>query len=338
MNKLSSKIKNKKLKSLLNLKEMGILYALILLTVVLMLTNSNFLKINTYLSILRDSSLVGIAAIGMTFAITAQMLDLSVGKMMALIAIINIQLASVIGLWSLPITLLLGLVCGLVNGLLVAKVKLPAFIATLAMFFMYSAIALIVSGEKQVRLTASWFSNISNGSVLGIPNPFIILIVLGLVGFYVLKKTPLGRKIVAIGNSEKAAHNSGINCDSIKILIFILVGLFTAAAAFVISSYLNMADADIVAGYEFSVITAVVLGGTAMKGGKGNIINTIIAAIFLSMLDSAMDMFQINSFVQKIVEGLVLLFAFSMSNMKDVLASYIKKFKKSESLSVKTDI
>lgn len=315
-------------------KDIGILYALIFLWVILIALNDNFHRINTFLSILRDSSLVGIAAIGMTYCISAGMFDLSVGKMMALLAIINIKLATVIGIWCLPVVLLIGAFCGLLNGLLVAKVKLPAFIATLGMYYMYSSIALLVSGEKQVRLVADWFSSISNGNILGIPNPFVIMIVLALAGIYILRKTPLGRRIVAIGNSEKASKISGINCDLTKIKIFVLVGLFTAAAAFIISSYLNMADAKIVSGYEFDVITAVVLGGTALSGGKGSIFNTIVAAIFLSTLDTGMDMFQINSFVQRIVEGFILLIAFSMSNIKDVMLAGFKRMKSMKRLSM----
>lgn len=318
----------------INFKDIGIVYALVLLIVLLALTNGSFQRVNTYISIMRDSALVGIAGIGMTFCIAAGMFDLSVGTMMALIAIVNIQSATNYGILCLPITLMMGAVCGSINGILVAKVKIPAFIATLAMYFTYSAVALIISGSRQVGFTADWFKAISSGNILGIPNPFIYMVILGILGTIILRKTPLGRRIIAVGNSEKAAYNCGINCDNTKIIIFILVGIFTALAAFVISSYLTMADADIVPGYEFDVITAVVLGGTALSGGKGSIFNTIIAAIFLSTLTLGMNRFQIDSFTQKIVEGLVLLFAFSMTNTRELITAALRKLKKKKSLSV----
>lgn len=310
----------------INFKDMGILYALLLAWLFLALTNKNFQGSYAYLNILRDSSMVGICAVGMTFAITAGMMDLSVGTMMALLAVVNLQMISVIGLWCFPVLLVLGALCGLINGLLVAKVKLPAFIATLSMQYIFSATARLISHEQQVRFTERWFNNISNGNVpgTGIPIPFVAMLLLALLGAWLMSRSTFGRKVTALGNSEHAANAAGISVEHTQISIFVVLGIFTAIAAFFISSYLNMADADIVPGYEFDVITAVVLGGTALSGGKGSVFNSIVAAIFVSTLNMGMDAFQINSFVQNVVEGFVLLLAFSTTTIKDMILDRVR--------------
>lgn len=318
--------KSKKSVFRINFRDMGILYALLVAWLFLIISNQSFRGSYMFLNILRDSSMTALCGIGMTFAIIAGMMDLSVGTMMALLAVMNLQMIQVIGLWSVPVILAVGALCGLINGLLVAKVKLPPFIATLSMQYIFSATARLISNEQQVRFTEKWFNQISNGNIpgTGIPIPFVAVILLGIVGTWLLRRATFGRKVIALGNSPRAAYTAGIHVDNTQIAIFVVLGIFTAIAAFFISSYLNMADADIVPGYEFDVITAVVLGGTAMSGGKGSIFNTIVAAIFLSTLNMGMDAFQINSFVQNVVEGLVLLFAFSTTTIKDMILDRIR--------------
>lgn len=308
-----------------NFREMGILYALIILWVLIFLTNENFRRFDNYLSILREASFVGVAAIGMTFCIISGAFDLSIGTMLALLSLITLDIVGKFGLLpTIIIILALGGVCGLINGLLVAKLRLPAFIATLGMYFVYKAFALIYSDGKPIQFQKKWFTVLGNGNILGVPVPFIIFVILAIIGTIILRRTPLGRYILAIGNSEKASYISGINISKIKIIIFILVGVFTAAASILISSRLWSANPGMKDGYEFDVIAAVVLGGTSLAGGKGSIFNTFIASIFFATLYTAMNMFQVESFMQLAVKGVVLLFAFSLTGIRQLIEEKLK--------------
>lgn len=313
----------------INYGELGILYALIILWVVIFLTNENFRKIDNYLSILREASFVGVAAIGMTLCIISGAFDLSIGRMLTLLSLITLSIAGRFGLIGTIIIILgLGAIFGAINGLLVAKLRLPAFIATLAMFYVYQAFSYIYSNGNPIQFQEKWFTNIGNGSFGGIPIPFIIFVVLAVIGTIILRRTPLGRYILAIGNSEKACHISGINVAKTKVIIFSLVGLFTAAAAILISSRLWSANAGMKANYEFDVIAAVVLGGTSLAGGKGSIFNTFISSIFFATLYTAMNMFQVESFMQLAVKGAVLLFAFSLTGLRQIIEVKLRTRKK----------
>ena len=163
------------------------------------------------------------------------------------------------------------------------------------------------------------------GSVAaGLPIPFVIFVVLAVIGTIVLRRTPLGRYILAIGNSEKASYISGINISRIKIVIFGIVGFFTAGSAILLSSRLWSANPGMKDGFEFNVIAAVVLGGTSLAGGKGSIFNTFMAAIFFASLNTAMNMFQVDSYMQRVVIGVVLLFAFSLTGIRQFTEDKIR--------------
>ena len=308
----------------INLKDKGILLALIILWIIFIITNKNFRRIDSFLSILREASFVGVAAIGMTFCIASQQLDLSVGSMLAFLSIIAISIVGSFGLVPTILTILaIGMFLGVINGTLVTKLRIPPFIATLAMYFIYRALAFIISSGP-IQFQEKWYTVMGNGSVLGIPLPFIIFIVLTIFGTFILRKTPLGRRVLAVGNSDKTSKISGINIDFVKIMVFVLVGFFTAAAAILITSRLWSANPGMKYGYEFDVIAAVVLGGTSLSGGKGSVFNTFIAAIFFASLNTAMNMFQVDSYMQRVVIGVVLLFAFSLTGIRNYIAEKVR--------------
>lgn len=315
-----------KLKS--NLKGRGILVSLILLWIIFFFTNENFRRIDSYLSILREASFVGVAAIGMTFCIIIKAMDLSIGAMIGLLALITLSIVGKLGLIpTIIIILILGAIFGAINGFLYAKLRLPAFIATLAMSYIYKSIALIYSDGKSIQFKEKWFTVIGNGTLIGIPVPFIIFIVLAILGSIILRKTILGRQILSIGNSEKASYLSGIDILKVKIIVFALVGIFTSIAAMLISSRLWSANADMKSGYEFDVIAAVVLGGTSLNGGKGSMFNTTIASIFFASLYIGMNMFHIDAYIQKVVEGVILVVAFSIGGGSQLIHSKLKEIK-----------
>jgi len=310
------------------LKGRGILVSLILLWMIFFITNENFRRIDSYMSILREASFVGVAAIGMTFCIIIKAMDLSIGAMIGLLAIITLSIVGKLGLiTTIIIILIFGAIFGLINGFLYAKLGLPSFIATLAMSYIYKAIALIYSKGRPIQFSEKWFTVIGNGNFLGIPVPFIIFIGLTILGSIILRKTILGRQITATGNSEKASYLSGIDVSKVKIIVFVLVGIFTAIAAILISSRLWSATADMKSGYEFDVIAVVVLGGTSLKGGKGNMFDTAVASVFFASIYTGMNMFHIGAYLQKIVEGIILVVAFSRGGGVQIIHSKLKENK-----------
>jgi ribose/xylose/arabinose/galactoside ABC-type transport system permease subunit len=260
------KAENMKKKSFLwiDFRESGILFALIILWAVFFITNENFRNIESYMSILREASFFGVATIGMTLCIISGAFDLSVASMLALLSILIIFSVGQFGLVPMIVLIMAGgFLLGTFNGLLVTKLKIPAFIATLAMLFIYRALAYILS-PGPIQFQEEWFTSIGNGNVFGVPVPFVIYVILAVLGTLILRRTPLGRYILAIGNSEKASRISGVNIDTVRIVVFGLVGFFVAAASILVSSRLWSAEPGMKVGYEFQVIAAVVLGGTSL--------------------------------------------------------------------------
>ncbi|EEG28600.1 branched-chain amino acid ABC transporter, permease protein [[Clostridium] methylpentosum DSM 5476] len=328
-------VKNKYPKIHFNFNEMGILYALIIFWVILAITNADFRNFAFYQNIVRQASFNAMCGIGMTFAIISGDFDLSVASQVSLSAVVMTLLLPTIGLIPTVIAILgLGILMGTFNGILIAKMRIPAFIATLAMQFAYRALAQIVNSSPVVVKDKALL-NMSTGYILGIPIPFIVLIVLAIIGTIILRKTALGRHILAIGNSHEAAEISGISIPKTQILIYLLVGLFTAFTAIMMTSYLGSSNYGVPVGLEFTVISAVVLGGTALVGGKGSIFTTIVAAIFLVTITSALTSFGINSYVQKIVEGCILIFAFSINGIKASIDTFVTKSKARKELAAR---
>ena len=309
----------------LNLRERGILIALALFWAICATTNPMFRDSSTYLSILRESSFVGVAAIGMTFCIISGDFDLSVGSMLSLLGIACVAMVGHTGLFlAFLCVTLLGAVCGLLNGALVALLRIPAFIATLAMYFIYRALAYIVTNGQPVQFQEPWFTEVGNGTLAGVPTPFVVLVVLSALATYVLRRTPFGRQVLAIGNSRRASEISGIRIARVRLSIFMVVGAFTGVAALLISSRMWSANSGMKVGYEFDVIAAVVLGGTSLAGGRGSVANTLVASVFFASLNTAMNMFHVDSYMQRVVIGVVLLFAFSLTGIRGYLTERLR--------------
>ena len=311
--------------ALFNARERGILFALLIFWGICAAANPMFREISTYLSILRESSFVGVAAIGMTFCIITGDFDLSVGSMLSLLGIAIVAIVGKTGLLGgILAVVVMGAACGMLNGLLVSRLRIPAFIATLAMYFIYRAVAYIVTKGEPVQFQEPWFTEIGNGSLAGIPTPFLFFIVLAAVGTYLLRRTPFGRNVLAVGNSVRASEISGIRVARLRMLVFTMVGAFTGIAALLISSRMWSANSGMKTGYEFDVIAAVVLGGTSLAGGKGSVANTVVASIFFASLNTAMNMFHVDSYMQRVVIGVVLLIAFSLTGIRSFVAERLR--------------
>lgn len=270
------------------------------------------------LEMIRFASFVGIGAVGMTFCIMTGNFDISVGSMLGLAGVLGASISNIAGgSIGMLVTVAVTTFLGFFNGIFVTKLKIPAFITTLGMLFIYRSLAYIYTNNVNQYVQGNIWIKIGNGSFLGLPIPIYIMVICYIIGYLLLRKSPVGRYIVAVGTNSRAAALSGINVDNIKILAFTLVGIFVGIAAIINSSMLGVANPGMMGeGWEFQVITAVVLGGTALSGGNGSLGGSFLAALILVFLKTGMSNAQVNSYWQQVATGLVLIFAVSLNKLK----------------------
>jgi ribose/xylose/arabinose/galactoside ABC-type transport system permease subunit len=296
----------------------GLPFLVVLLLVVFSLLSSSFRSSYNLVSNLAFASLVGIGSIGMAFCIMSGDFDISIGSMSALAGVVGASLVPRIGgVGAVLLTIAIATVCGFVNGVFVTKLKIPAFITTLGMQFVYRALAYIYTTNRPVYIKDPFWLFIGSGTVLGIPFPIIITAVCFAAAVYVLRKTPFGRYVIAVGTNKNAAMLSGISVEFIKNAVFTLVGFFVGIATVVTAPYLGSVNPGMTGqGYEFQVITVVVLGGTALTGGNGNLLGAFFAALFITYLQNGLGINQVNSYWQYVATGFVLIFAVGINRLK----------------------
>ncbi len=260
------------------------------------------------------ASITAVTGLGMTFAIAMGGFDLSVGSVQVLTAIVVADLLSAI---DPPLAilgaLLTGLAVGLVNGVLISKLRLPAFVVTFGMMSIVRGVALLITQGQSVMITKHVeFGLLNNGKILGLPVPFIIMTMVFLALSVLLKHSPFGRHACAIGGNRAAATVSGINIDRTTIAVFGLVGVTAAISGVMLSSQLMIVDATLGTGFELQAITVSVLGGTSLSGGHGNLVGTVFAALLLATIASALNILKVISFYQYLALGVLLIFALAI--------------------------
>ncbi len=279
-----------------------------------------FLTRDNILGILLATAVNGVLALGVTFVIITGGIDLSVGTVMTLsavmtgVAITNAGLPIPVGIVA---GLATGLTCGLVNGLIISRMKVPPFIATLGMMMIARGLSLVISEVKPIYFNDTpLFRQLTMGSVVGavvpglpIPNAVLILFGAALVAAFILAKTVLGRYAIAIGSNEEATRLSGVNVANWKTSIYALCGLFSGLAGVMIASRLNSAQPALGAGYELDAIAAVVIGGTSLSGGEGTILGTIIGAFIISTLTNGLRIMGVAQEWQMVVTGVIVILA-----------------------------
>lgn len=294
--------------------------SLIVLLVFFSLASPNFLQTSNILAILQATSVNGVLAIAATLVIITGGIDLSVGTLMTFTAVIS---GVVLTYWGFPLPFGIlaaigaGAVCGLISGTLVARMKIPPFIATLGMMLILKGLSLVISGTKPIYFNDTpSYPLISTGSIIGsffpalpVPNGVLILFVLALFIGWVLSKTVLGRYCYALGSNEEAVRLSGVNTDAWKIAIYALAGAICGIAGLLISSRLNSAQPALGLGYELDAIAAVVIGGTSLAGGRGSILGTIIGALIMGVLLNGLRIMSVAQEWQTVVTGLIIIAA-----------------------------
>ena len=302
-----------------NIKELLFKYksliGLVLLIGIVSILNPAFLSGKNILNILRQTSVNAIIAAGMTFVILTGGIDLSVGSILAISGAVcaSLMVNGQNMILAVIIAIIIGGVFGTLNGFIISKGKLQPFIATLATMTILRGVTMVFTDGKPITLgsgdLAISFSKIGGGTILGIPTPVIIMIVVFVVSAYILSNTKMGRYTYALGSNEEATKLSGLNTDKIKIWVYTISGILAAVAGIILTSRLYSAQPTAGNGYELDAIAAVVLGGTSLTGGKGKISGTIIGALIIGVLSNALNMLDVSSYYQMMVKGVVILIA-----------------------------
>ena len=311
---------SKKLFSKEWLIEQKSLIALIFLIVVVSFLNPNFFTVDNILNILRQTSINAIIAVGMTLVILTAGIDLSVGSVLALCGAFAASLIAleVPVLIAVPTALFAGAALGAISGIIIAKGKVQAFIATLVTMTLLRGVTMVYTDGRPISTgftdTADAFAWFGTGYALGIPVPVWLMVIVFAAAWYLLNHTRCGRYVYALGGNESATRLSGINVDRVKIGVYAICGLLSALAGIIITSRLSSAQPTAGMGYELDAIAAVVLGGTSLMGGKGRIMGTLIGALIIGFLNNALNLLDVSSYYQMIAKAVVILLAVLVDN------------------------
>lgn len=298
-----------------SVQQIFVFMALIVVLIFFSILAPNFADVKIFLDILLSAASIGVMALGATFVISTGGIDLSVGTGMTLCAVMGGVFMA--GTWmnlplglGLVLTILVGAALGLVNGLLIAYLDIPPFIATLAMMMVSRGLALIITNASTIKIENPDFAAISNGQLIpGLSNAALIFVLLTVVAALLLGKTLLGRYALAIGSNEEATRLSGINVRGWKMLVYVTAGVFTAIGAILYSARFGFVQPSEGLGMELQVIAAVVIGGTSLSGGRANIIGTMMGALLMMTLTKGLQMMNVSQQWQLVVTGVVVLAA-----------------------------
>ncbi len=291
------------------------LIGLLILMLLVSLFSPSFLSIDNLMNILRQTSINGIIAMGMTFVILTAGIDLSVGSVLAMTGAVCASLIAADV--SLPLALLAtlgaGALLGAANGAIISFFGVQPFIATLVGMTMVRGATLVYCDGRPISTgdfpVAESFYNLGAGYVFGIPNPVIIAFVVFWLCWYVLNHTRIGRYVYALGGNEQVARLSGVNVNRIKMVVYMISGVLSALAGIILTARLESAQPTAGLAYELDAIAAVVLGGTSLMGGKGRIFGTIVGALIIGVLNNALNLMDVSSYYQMIAKGAVILLA-----------------------------
>jgi len=299
------------------LREAGIGLALVLLCILFSLFAPYFATVTNLTNIFTQISINTALAVGMTFVILLGGIDLSVGSVLALATVVAGQII-IKGIWPVPMAIVLavlaavgvGAACGLFNGFVTERWKIPSFIVTLGMLNIARGAALQISNSRTIFSFPQAFNAFGTKTFFGVlPFIFIVAVVLVLLGRFILNRTVFGRMIYAIGNNEEAARLSGHNPSIYKIAAFTLCGVTVGLAAIMYMLRLNIASPILGVGFELNAIAAVVIGGTSMSGGKGSMVGTFLGACIMGVLNNGLLLIGLGDFARQMVTGAIIILA-----------------------------
>ncbi len=306
------------------LSEYGVGLALILEIILFSQLSQYFFTADNLLNVTLQVSITAIIAVGMTFVILTGGIDLSVGSVVAVTGIIATSLIK-FGFSASPfllitvsviVALVFGFLSGSAAGFFITKFKVTPFIITLALMTVWRGVAFVYTDGRPVWGLPEMFSVLGGGRFIGIPVPTIIMIIIFITAHIVLTKTRFGRYVYAVGGNEEAARLVGIKTNKILITVYSICGLLSALSGILLASRMNSGQPNAGQMYELDVIAAVVVGGTSLNGGRGTILGTFFGAMLIAILRNGLNLLNVNSYVQQVMVGVVILLAVLMDRKR----------------------
>ncbi len=296
------------------------LIVLLIIFIFFAFASDSFLKPTNLMNVLRQISINGIIATGMTLVILTGGIELSVGAVVALSSVVAALIANEANTaWWVSIIVAIAIATGLgcITGFFISVFNLAPFIMTLAMMTIARGLAFTFSDGKPVSGVHKAFLVIGKGDLLGIPIPVWILAAVVISTIVLLKYVPFGRYIYAVGGNEQAARASGINIRFVKFFAYVLAGFFTGVASVVLTSRLSAGLPQVAQGYEMDAIAAVVIGGTSLMGGSGSMLGTLTGVLIIGFINNGMDLLNVASYPQQIIKGIIIILAVLIDSMKN---------------------
>lgn len=298
-------------------EKFGIFIFIVAGAIFLAIATPNFLKLDTILNIIAQGSYAALVGYGMMLALMSGGFDLSVESVMALVSVFLAILIPVIGIpLAILASVLIGSVVGLVNGVIISKLKVNPLITTLSMMTIIKGVALLVAGGRMIVILQKEFMNIGTGKVLGIPIPIYVMVAFFGLFYLVVYRSPFGRHVAAVGSNESASRISGLNVDWIKIGVYVLVALMAGVASVIRTSQALIGMPSMSPGFVLVVLTVTILGGTSLTGGRGNLWGTLFAGVFISMIYYGLNLINVQIFYQMLSVGLVLMLALFIEGLR----------------------
>ena len=284
------------------------------ISVVLTLLTHRFISGVNVLNVLTNASLIAIVGLGMTVAIGSGNFDLSVGATAAFSSIVSFSLVPRLGVpLAIAAGMVTGALIGVVNGLIVAQLRVAAFIATLGTLTIIRGIALMYTQGRDIYLSGrSDYKVLSGGTILGIPMPILLTLLVAAILWVVLEYTRFGRRILAVGSNAPAAHRAGVNVNVTVVAVFAIVGITASLSGMIQSAEVLTANGRLDAGLELSAIAVSVIGGTSLLGGRANIIGTVLASVLLAIINNGLNLLNVPIFYQDVTVGSLLLIVLAL--------------------------
>jgi ribose transport system permease protein len=300
-------------------KKYAIYLVLLLLVVCFTFTTESFLTANNLFNVLRQISMLGIVAVGISFLMIAGGIDLSVGSQISFVCMLISWLMVYMHVHPI-LAILVGIIAttfiGLMNGILTVTLRIHPLMITLATMTIVAGLTKMISGGKAIFGFPTSFRIIGQGYVGSIPIPVIILLISALIGSFILNRTYFGRYVLALGGNEEAARLSGINTARMKLILFSISGFFAGIAGVVLLSRTNSGQPNAGMGFEFDVLTAAILGGISIMGGIGSISGVLTGVLILGVLSNGLVLMNVGDYYQSIIKGMVLLTAIGLDNLQ----------------------
>ncbi len=287
----------------------GLVLALAAIVVALSVIKPIFLNHTNLINVVRQISINGILAVGVTYVLLTGGVDLSLGSVVALAGVVAACFAHP-GQYPTIVPIMMGVLagalCGTANGLVVTKGRVAPFIVTLGMMTIARGLALLICNGKPISNLSKEFMWLGGGDVVGIPIPILAFFIIAAVSYVFLKNIRLGRYIYAVGGNENAARASGINVDGVKLFAYAICGAMAGLAGVVLASRVTTGQPNAGVGYELDAIAAVVIGGTSLSGGVGSVGGTVLGALLMGVINNGLDLLNVSSYYQQIVKGIII--------------------------------